>query len=137
MQKLDPQILEMVCSEILEGSAGSSVAWEDIAGQAQAKRLVQELVVWPMLNPHLFKVGQSALVPAQKTLCFTNAACNAGACSLVLGDATINDLRADTTADVLRSWSFLHLSAMTMLRRAPGRRPRGCCYSALRALARR
>eukprot|EP00891_Asterochloris_glomerata_P000599 jgi/Astpho2/599/e_gw1.00013.73.1_t len=30
------------------------VSWEDIAGQDDAKRLVQELVVWPMLNPHLF-----------------------------------------------------------------------------------
>ena len=49
------QILEMICSEILEGHAGSAVAWDDIAGQQQAKRLVQELIVWPMLNPHLFK----------------------------------------------------------------------------------
>lgn len=32
------------------------VSWDDIAGQETAKRLVQELVVWPMLNPHLFKV---------------------------------------------------------------------------------
>ena len=46
--------MEMVCSEILDGK--SSVQWDDIAGQDQAKRLVQELVVWPMLNPHLFKV---------------------------------------------------------------------------------
>ena len=55
LQQLDVQILEMICSEILEGHAGSAVAWDDIAGQQQAKRLVQELVVWPMLNPHLFK----------------------------------------------------------------------------------
>ncbi|EIE23907.1 AAA-domain-containing protein [Coccomyxa subellipsoidea C-169] len=53
LQKLDPRIVEMVCSEILDGK--SSVQWDDIAGQDQAKRLVQELVVWPMLNPHLFK----------------------------------------------------------------------------------
>jgi len=33
------------------------VSWDDIAGQDTAKRLVQELVVWPMLNPHLFKAG--------------------------------------------------------------------------------
>lgn len=56
LQRLDPQILEMVCSEILEGGSGCSVSWDDIAGQDRAKRLVQELVVWPMLNPHLFKV---------------------------------------------------------------------------------
>ncbi len=56
MQRLEPQILEMVCSEILEGGSGCTVSWDDIAGQDRAKRLVQELVVWPMLNPHLFKV---------------------------------------------------------------------------------
>ena len=46
----------MVCSEILEGGASCTVSWDDIAGQDRAKRLVQELVVWPMLNPHLFTV---------------------------------------------------------------------------------
>ena len=54
LQKLEPAILELVCNEIVE--AGGRVQWDDIAGQDQAKRLVQELVVWPMLNPHLFKV---------------------------------------------------------------------------------
>jgi SpoVK/Ycf46/Vps4 family AAA+-type ATPase len=47
-------MLELVCNEIVE--QGGHVQWNDIAGQDQAKRLVQELVVWPMLNPHLFKV---------------------------------------------------------------------------------
>ena len=59
LQKLEPAILELVCNEIVE--AGGRVQWDDIAGQDQAKRLVQELVVWPMLNPHLFKV--SLLMP--------------------------------------------------------------------------
>ena len=59
LQKLEPAILELVCNEIVE--AGGHVQWDDIAGQDQAKRLVQELVVWPMLNPHLFKV--SLLMP--------------------------------------------------------------------------
>eukprot|EP00884_Botryococcus_braunii_P018696 jgi/Botrbrau1/550/Bobra.0010s0025.1 len=53
LARLDPAILEMVCSEIMDCRAG--VQWEDIAGQEDAKRLVQELVVWPMLNPHLFR----------------------------------------------------------------------------------
>ncbi len=56
LQKLDPRTVEMVCLEILDGR--SSVQWDDIAGQDQAKRLVQELVVWPMLNPHLFKASR-------------------------------------------------------------------------------
>lgn len=54
LQKLDPHIVELVCNEVVDRGAG--VAWEDIAGQEAAKKLVQELVVWPMLNPHLFKV---------------------------------------------------------------------------------
>uniref|UniRef100_A0A061QLS8 Fidgetin-like protein 1-like n=2 Tax=Tetraselmis sp. GSL018 TaxID=582737 RepID=A0A061QLS8_9CHLO len=29
--------------------------WDDIAGQFHAKQLVQEMVVWPMMNPHIFK----------------------------------------------------------------------------------
>ena len=55
LQRLDPNILELVCNEILDKRSG--VQWEDIAGQHDAKRLVQELVVWPMLNPHLFTVS--------------------------------------------------------------------------------
>ena len=58
LQKLDPNILELVCNEILDRRSG--IQWEDIAGQQDAKSLVQELVVWPMLNPHLFTVGLSA-----------------------------------------------------------------------------
>ena len=54
LQKVEPAMLELVCNEIVE--QGGAVQWNDIAGQEQAKRLVQELVVWPMLNPHLFKV---------------------------------------------------------------------------------
>lgn len=54
LQKVEPSMLELVCNEIVE--QGGAVQWSDIAGQEQAKRLVQELVVWPMLNPHLFKV---------------------------------------------------------------------------------
>ena len=42
-----------MCQEILDTRSG--VLWDDIAGQEDAKRLVQELVVWPMLNPHLFQ----------------------------------------------------------------------------------
>lgn len=53
LARLDPAVLELVCAEVLDSK--SNVAWEDIAGQGPAKRLVQELVVWPMLNPHLFQ----------------------------------------------------------------------------------
>ncbi len=32
------------------------MSWDDIAGQEDAKRVVMELVVWPMQNPALFTV---------------------------------------------------------------------------------
>ena len=54
LQKLEPAILELVCNEVVE--SGGTVVWDDIAGQDQAKRLIQELVVWPMKNPDLFRV---------------------------------------------------------------------------------
>lgn len=59
LQKVEPAILELVCNEVVE--SGGTVVWDDIAGQDQAKRLIQELVVWPMKNPALFKVRRSAL----------------------------------------------------------------------------
>ncbi|KAA6417740.1 MAG: fidgetin 1-like, partial [Trebouxia sp. A1-2] len=65
LQKVEPAMLELVCNEIVE--QGGHVQWSDIAGQDQAKRLVQELVVWPMLNPHLFK---GARAPAKGLLLF-------------------------------------------------------------------
>ena len=61
LQKVEPAMLELVCNEIVE--QGGAVQWNDIAGQEQAKRLVQELVVWPMLNPHLFKVHVLSVSP--------------------------------------------------------------------------
>ena len=36
--------------------AGASVSWDDIAGQDAAKRLIQEVICWPAMNPHIFKV---------------------------------------------------------------------------------
>lgn len=51
--RIDPRMIEQVCNEVIDSSA--SVAWEDIAGQAAAKRLIQEVVVWPMMNPEIFK----------------------------------------------------------------------------------
>ena len=54
LQKVQPAVLELVCNEVVE--SGGRVVWDDISGQEQAKRLIQELVVWPMKNPNLFKV---------------------------------------------------------------------------------
>ncbi|KAL0044341.1 hypothetical protein WJX82_000756, partial [Trebouxia sp. C0006] len=63
LQKVEPAMLELVCNEVVE--QGGHVQWNDISGQDQAKRIVQELVVWLMLNPHLFK---GARAPAKGLL---------------------------------------------------------------------
>ncbi|DBB14318.1 TPA: hypothetical protein ACH3X3_004631 [Trebouxia sp. C0006] len=65
LQKVEPAMLELVCNEVVE--QGGHVQWNDISGQDQAKRIVQELVVWLMLNPHLFK---GARAPAKGLLLF-------------------------------------------------------------------
>ncbi|GAB4816920.1 hypothetical protein N2152v2_003966 [Parachlorella kessleri] len=51
LAKLDPQLIEQVCNDIVETGKTS---WDDIAGQEVAKKLIQEVVVWPLLNPHIF-----------------------------------------------------------------------------------
>lgn len=53
LARIDPMMIEQVCNEVIDSSA--SVAWDDIAGQEPAKRLIQEVVVWPMMNPEIFK----------------------------------------------------------------------------------
>ena len=51
--RMDRDIVERVVSEILEAPA--SVAWDDIAGLKHAKAAVQELAVWPLMKPELFR----------------------------------------------------------------------------------
>lgn len=53
LAKLDPMMIEQVCNEVID--SGASISWDDIAGQDAAKRLIQEVVVWPMMNPDIFK----------------------------------------------------------------------------------
>ena len=56
ISKLDPQLVESICNDIMENTG---VCWTDIVGQGEAKQLVKEMVVWPMLNPNLFKGARS------------------------------------------------------------------------------
>jgi len=53
LRKLEPHLVERICAEILEPRR--EVRWEDIAGLEHAKAVVQEVAVWPLLAPQLFK----------------------------------------------------------------------------------
>ena len=55
--KMEREIVEKVVAEILEGN--SSVEWDSIAGLEHAKAAVQELAVWPLLKPELFRGARS------------------------------------------------------------------------------
>lgn len=59
--KLDDALVAEAIKDVLP--EGNNISWDDIAGQAEAKRLIQEMVVWPVLNPGLFSVSPSC-VPA-------------------------------------------------------------------------
>lgn len=68
LANLDPRLIETICHEVVD--QGHGVSWDDIAGQEGAKRLIQEIVVWPMLNPTLFQVTEvvGAIWAASKTV---------------------------------------------------------------------
>jgi hypothetical protein len=59
LQRLDPKLVEAVCNDIIDAD-GRSTVWDDIAGQQDAKRLVRDLLVLPMMAPHLFKVRRTS-----------------------------------------------------------------------------
>uniref|UniRef100_A0A1B6CUX1 microtubule-severing ATPase n=2 Tax=Clastoptera arizonana TaxID=38151 RepID=A0A1B6CUX1_9HEMI len=52
LKGVDPKLAQLVLDEVLEG--GSSVQWEDIAGQEVAKQALQEMAILPSLRPELF-----------------------------------------------------------------------------------
>ena len=45
--------LEVIEREIMQ--EGSTVKWEDIAGLESAKKMINEIIVWPLLKPEFFK----------------------------------------------------------------------------------
>ena len=53
IRKLEPHLVQRICDEILEIPRG--VEWDDIAGLEHAKAVVQEVAVWPLLAPELFR----------------------------------------------------------------------------------
>jgi len=53
IRKLEAHLVQRICDEILEIPVG--VEWDDIAGLEHAKAVVQEVAVWPLLAPELFR----------------------------------------------------------------------------------
>lgn len=56
----------MVCQEIID-ARNIKISWEDIAGQDRVKHIIQEMIVWPMLNPQLL---QGSRAPPKGILLF-------------------------------------------------------------------
>jgi len=46
-------MVEMITNEIMEKDC--NVTWEDIAGLHSAKKNINEIIIWPMLRPDIFK----------------------------------------------------------------------------------
>lgn len=63
LKGIDPKMIELIRNEIMD--AGTKITWDDIAGLEYAKKIIQEIVVFPMLRPDIF-TGSKPLEP--KTL---------------------------------------------------------------------
>ena len=85
LAKLDAQLIEQICNEVIHGK--QDITWDDIAGQETAKRLIQEIVVWPMLNPHIFR---GARAPPRGLLLFGPP----GTGKTLLGRAIASNIKA-------------------------------------------
>lgn len=51
-KNLDPHMVEMIEGEIMEKQP--NITWDDIAGLEFAKKIIQEIIIWPMLRPDIF-----------------------------------------------------------------------------------
>lgn len=49
---VDENILERIKREILESNI--NIAWDDIVGLEDVKRIINEIILWPMLRPDIF-----------------------------------------------------------------------------------
>lgn len=52
-KNLDPRMVELIENEIMERQL--NITWSDIAGLEMAKKNIQEIIIWPMLRPDIFK----------------------------------------------------------------------------------
>jgi SpoVK/Ycf46/Vps4 family AAA+-type ATPase len=65
LKNIDKKIAERIINEIV--SEKTEIFWDDIAGLENVKQAINEIVVYPMLNPSLF---QGLLAPAKGLLLF-------------------------------------------------------------------
>lgn len=51
-KNLDPRMVELIENEIMERQL--NITWDDIAGLEPAKKIIHEIIIWPMLRPDIF-----------------------------------------------------------------------------------
>lgn len=52
LKGVEPKMIELIKNEIMDN--GSLINWDDIAGLENVKRIIKEIVVYPMLRPDIF-----------------------------------------------------------------------------------
>lgn len=52
LKNIEPKMIELIKNEIMHSKA--SVSWDDIAGLEYAKKIIKEVIVYPMLRPDIF-----------------------------------------------------------------------------------
>lgn len=52
LRNIDPNMIELIRNEIMD--TDKSVTWDDIAGLEYTKKIIKEVVVFPMLRPDIF-----------------------------------------------------------------------------------
>ncbi|XP_063979792.1 fidgetin-like protein 1 isoform X2 [Diachasmimorpha longicaudata] len=52
LKNIDEKMIELIRNEIMDG--GATVEWEDVAGLEGVKKVIKEIVVFPMLRPDIF-----------------------------------------------------------------------------------
>lgn len=52
LKNIDPNMIELIRNEIMD--SGKLVMWDDIAGLEYTKKIIKEVVVFPMLRPDIF-----------------------------------------------------------------------------------
>lgn len=52
LRNIDPNMIELIRNEIMD--TGKTITWDDIAGLEYIKKIIKEVVVFPMLRPDIF-----------------------------------------------------------------------------------